>query len=351
MLEAWPDDARTRIEQGIEQGIAAHGRGSAGDDAARPPVAVLDWDNTTARGDIGDLAYAALLDQDLVRWPAEGARAWGALTESAARAIEGACAGHAGPDGRLPTSGESPCGIALAELGLDGSAEGAPAFAPAIGPHYRGSYGMMVRAFAGLSPAEVDALAESTIARALDRPIGARRRIGRAEIDDFVRIQEPVRALVERLRAGGIDVWIVSASFEPVVVAFARRLGIAADHVIGARLERGEDGRYLRTHPYEGALGPLITFDEGKRFWIRHAIFGMPVERALGPTAPSDPRPVIAAGDSDTDHAMLAEASALAILFDRGAPRVTCLARSAPERFVVLPQFVDPRPHAPVVCP
>lgn len=347
MLETWPDDARARIERVI----AAHGRGSAGYDAARPPVAVLDWDNTTARGDIGDLAFAALLDEDLVRWPAEGPRAWGALTEDAAQALTIACADRVGTDGRLSTRDEGACRVALGELGLDGSANGAPAFVPAIGPRYRGSYGMMVRAFAGLSPAEVDALAERTITRALDRPVGARRRIGRAEIDDFVRLQEPVRALAGRLRDAGFDVWIVSASFEPVVVAFARRLGIAADHVIGARLERGEDGRALLGHPYEGTLGPLIPFDEGKRFWIRHAIFGMPVERALGPTEPGDPRPVLAAGDSDTDHAMLAEASALAILFDRGAPRVTCLARSAPERFVVLPQFVDPQPHAPVVCP
>ncbi len=311
---------------------------------------MLDWDNTTARGDIGDLVLAALLDRDLVRWPARGARAWGALTDDAAAILERAAADHLLPDGRLRTS-DSPCGIALAELALDGSAAGAPAFEPAVGPYYRASYGMMVRAFEGLSAREVEQLADETVSRGLAQPIGARRTIGRAVLDDFVRIQEPVRALADRLRAEGIDVWIVSASFEPVVASFAARIGIPRERVIGARLLRDRSGVYLGTHPYEDVLGPRITFDEGKRFWIRHEIFGMSVERALGPTDPGDPRPVIAAGDSDTDHAMLAEASRLSILFDRGAPRVTCLARAHPERFVVLPQFVDPRPHPPVTCP
>ena len=34
--------------------IAAHGRFSNGFDATRPPLAVFDWDNTCARGDIGE---------------------------------------------------------------------------------------------------------------------------------------------------------------------------------------------------------------------------------------------------------------------------------------------------------
>jgi phosphoserine phosphatase len=346
MLVGWPEEARTRLEAVI----AAHGRGSAGYDASRPPVAVFDWDNTSARGDVGDLAFAYMLDHDLVRWPAPDLGAWGALTPAARTRIEAACPDHR-PGAVLATSDESACGIALAQVAIGGAIDGAPAFDPAMGRHYRGSYGMMVRVFAGLTEAEVTAIGEATVARALARPVGTRRTIGGVEFDDFLRLQDPMHALANRLRDAGWDAWIVSASFEPVVRVFAARAGYAPDHVIGARLEMGSDGRYLATHPYESTIGPLITFDEGKRFWIRHAIFGMSVEDAIGPIADEDPRPLLAGGDSDTDFAMLESASAMRILFDRGATRVTCLSRAEPDTFIVLPQFVDPVPHAPVDCP
>ena len=347
MLHDWPDDARARLESVI----ATHGRGSASFDLAHPPVAVLDWDNTSARGDVGDLAFAYMLDNDLVSWPEGGLDAWGPLTPVARARIEAACPTGRAAGARLPTSGESPCGVALAQVAIGDEIDGAPAFDPAIGPHYRGSYGMMVRVFAGLDVGVATEIAEATIARALARPVGARRSIGGVEFDDFLRVQEPVQALADRLREWGFDVWIVSASFEPIVRAFAARAGYPADHVIGARLDVGVDGIYLGRHPFEDTLGPLITFDEGKRFWIRHAIFGMPPDRAVAAPDPADPRPVFAAGDSDTDFAMLQSASAMRVLFDRGGPRVTCLARAEPDTFIMLPHFIDPRPHGAVECP
>lgn len=347
MLDGWPDEARARLEAVI----AAHGRGAASFDPAHPPVAVFDWDNTSARGDVGDLAFAYMLDHDLVRWPSGGLDAWGPLTPAARARLEAACPAGLASGAPLPTRGESACGVALAEVAIEGAIDGAPAFDPAIGPRYRGSYGMMVRAFADLNADAVTEIAEATIARALAQPVGARRTIGGATFDDFLRIQAPVRGLADRLRAAGFDVWIVSASFEPLVRVFAAQAGYPADHVIGARLAVGIDGMYLPHHPYEDTLGPLITFDEGKRFWIRHAIFGMSPERAIAAPEATDPRPVLAGGDSDTDFAMLEAASAMRVLFDRGAPRVTCLARREPDTFIVLPQFVDPVAHAPVECP
>jgi phosphoserine phosphatase len=346
-MDGWPDDARARLEAVI----AAHGRGAAGYDAAQPPVAVFDWDNTTARGDVGDLAFAYMLDHDLIRWPERGIESWGALTPVARARIEASCPAGLPAGAPLPTRGESPCGATLARIVLGGEIDGSPAFDPAIGPHYRGTYGMMVRVFAGLSAEAAREIGEATVARALARPVGSRRTIGGVEIDDFLRVQEPVHALDERLREAGFDVWIVSASFEPLVRVFAARAGFAPDRVIGARLETSAAGLYLPTHPFERTLGPLITFDEGKRFWIRHAIFGLSPERAIAAPIDGDRRPVLAGGDSDTDHAMLAYATAMRVLFDRGARRVTCLARAEPSTFIVLPQFVDPVAHAPVDCP
>lgn len=337
MLDGWPEDARARLESVI----AAYGRDSSSFEPTHPPVAVFDWDNTSARGDVGDLAFAYMLDHDLVRWPGDLA-AWGALTPAARARIEASCPSGLALGAALATSGESPCGAVLAQIAIGGAIDGAPAFDPAIGTHYRGSYAMMVRVFAGMSADQAREIGRATIARAVAQPIGARRTIGDVEIDDFVRLQEPVHGLSDALRAAGFDVWIVSASFEPIVQVFAAQAGFAPDHVIGARLEM-ENGVYLPRHPFETTLGPLITFDEGKRFWIRHAIFGMPTEQAMSAPGTSDPRPVLAAGDSDTDYAMLACASAMRVLFDRHAPRVTALAASQPETFIVLPLFVDPR--------
>lgn len=347
MLDGWPGDAGARLEAVI----AAHGRGSARFDPGRPPVAVFDWDNTSARGDVGDLAYAYMLDHDLIRWPDGGLDAWGPLTPAARARLITACPTDLAAGTTLPTAGDAPCGIALAEVALAGEIDGAPAFDPATTPRYRASYGMLTRAFAGLNVDVAREIGEATVARALAQPVGARRSIGGAEIDDFLRIQEPVRALVTRLREAGFDVWVVSASFEPLVRVFAEQLGYPADHVIGARLALGADGVYLGHHPYEDTLGPLITFDEGKRFWIRHAIFGMTPEAAIAAPGPQDPRPVLAGGDSDTDYAMLESASAMRLLFDRGGRRVTCLARREPDTFVVVPPFVDPVAHPPVECP
>lgn len=343
-LAGWPDAARARIEAVI----AAHGRGTAGFDPARPPVAVFDWDNTSARGDVGDLAFAWMLDHDLVRWPGSLSD-WGALTVAARSRLTEACSAPSA-GATLATHEDGPCRSALAEVALAGTIDGAPAFETMIGPRYRASYGMLTRLFARMTDAQAQEIGEHAVERALAQPIGARRTIGGETIDDFLRLQEPVHTLFERLREEGFAVWIVSATFEPVVRAFAARAGFSADRVIGARLDE-EGGVFVPRHPFEREHGPILTFDEGKRFWIRHAIFGMSAEDALGPIADEDPRPVLAGGDSDGDTAMLADASALSILFDRGAHRVTCLARAEPDRFVVLPQFVDPQEHPPVTCP
>ena len=61
---------------------------------------------------------------------------------------ETTCASGQPPGTPLRTRGETACALALAQVAIGGEVDGAPAFEPAIGPHYRGSYGMMVRVFA-----------------------------------------------------------------------------------------------------------------------------------------------------------------------------------------------------------
>jgi hypothetical protein len=341
----WSAPQRERIDAVITR----FGRGGPDHDPAHPPVAVYDWDNTSMRGDVGDLALLEMLDRDLVRRPADF-HAWGQLTSGALALLESACPGEAGA--MLSTSSDGPCRSAIAQLAYgDALEDGSPAFDPSRTASYRASYGMMTRIFAGMTEAEATAVGHATVDRGTSAPVGTRTRVGTQEIDGFLRLQEPMHALADELRGAGFEVWIVSASFEPVVRVAAALAGFAPDHVIGTRLVLGDDGRYLAEHPFERTLGPILTFDEGKRFWIRHQIFGAPVEHAMeAPTEAAD-RPVLAAGDSDTDRSMLVDASALAILFDRGAPLVTCLSRAEPERFLVATHFVDPQPPRAVTCP
>ncbi len=342
---SWSAPQRERIDSVI----ARFGRGGPDRDAVVAPVAVFDWDNTSMRGDVGDLALAVMLDQQRVRRPADF-RAWGPLTDGALALLEAACPGA--PDAVLETRRDGACRAAIAQLAIGGALEdGSPAFDPPRTSTYRASYGMLTRLFAGMTEAEATAVGRAAVERGTSAPVGTRLALGGQEIDGFLRLQEPMHALADELRAAGFEVWIVSASFEPVVRVAASLAGFAEDHVIGARLVMGETGRYLGEHPYERAFGPMLTFDVGKRFWIRHAIFGVPVETAMEAPGTRADRAVLAAGDSDTDVVMLADAEALAILFDRGAPLVTCLARAEPERFLALPHFVDPQPPREVRCP
>ncbi|MDQ3034387.1 MAG: hypothetical protein M3Y87_18410, partial [Myxococcota bacterium] len=78
----WLPENRARLERFLDE-LAAR-------DERR--VAVLDWDNTMIRGDIGDLVLAHMLERELVLQPP--GRDWsrlGALTEAARAALSTAC--------------------------------------------------------------------------------------------------------------------------------------------------------------------------------------------------------------------------------------------------------------------
>jgi phosphoserine phosphatase len=96
-----------------------------------------------------------------------------------------------------------------------------------------------------------------------------------------------VRWMMDRLRAAGFDVWIVSASPKPVVEVGAAAYGVPADHVIGTR---------LKPEP-NGALGievvPPIPWRQGKQEAI---------EALIGRKA------ALVFGDSWTDVEMLSAA-------------------------------------------
>ncbi len=109
-----------------------------------------------------------------------------------------------------------------------------------------------------------------------------------------------IRDLIAVMQHQGWEVWVVSASAEPLVRTFGQFYGIGPDHTIGMRLKMDDSGRYLP------ALSGPNTYRQGKV---------QAIDEIIGR------RPVFAAGDTDTDIDMLRSAR-YALLMDRGSAEV-----------------------------
>ena len=323
----WLPENRARLEAFI----GAHGRGSAGFDAARPPVILFDWDNTAMRGDIGDLAFSWALSHDAFALPVPGGfSSLGPLRPQVAAELDGA-------RGELTDA----CRSLLARVALTGrDLQDADAFTVPVGPTYKPSYALLSQLFVGLTHEEVAAIGRAALGRALDAPWGARADVAGTEVEAFARITPELRELTTLLRDEGFELYVISASHQALVEVAAAELGFAADHVVGMRPNLDAQGRYAAgfVDPTEGlAAEPITTYDVGKRIWALREVYGVRGAGLLDESASS--APVAVFGDADTDYAMLDWASELAFLFDRGYPRVSARAAERPERWAVQPVF------------
>jgi hypothetical protein len=156
--------------------------------------------------------------------------------------------------------------------------------------------------------------------------------------------------LIATLQANGVDVWVLSASSQPFVEAFADRVGIAADHVVGVRAIVDDAGKTTTKFQGCGAVadddGALITYLEGKRCWMNKAIFS--VSGGAAQAVQTDPalRPVFAAGDSDTDVSFLQDATGLRLVLNRNKKELMCNAyNDAGGTWLVNPMFIGPKPQ------
>lgn len=122
--------------------------------------------------------------------------------------------------------------------------------------------------------------------------------------DGRIHLRDEMRDLVAALHEAGWEVWVVSASAEPLVQAFAERYGLPAERVIGMRLAIDEAGTLL---PH---LDGPNTFRQGKVDAI---------DQRIGR------RPVFAAGDTETDLEML-RCAKHRLLMDRGDPPIRAIA-------------------------
>ncbi|MGW4162832.1 haloacid dehalogenase-like hydrolase [Streptomyces sp. NPDC004788] len=333
----WYGDNKARIERLI----ADHCQ-----DKGAKPVAVFDWDNTVIKNDVGDATLYWLLRNDRVKPPRHGdwttTSRW--LTPEAATALAAAC-----PTGvrTLPTATDTGCADEILSVyGKGATTGGEAAFAGYDHRRMEPAYAWLAQLLHGWTTRQVRSFAEAARAENLAAPQGATQQVGSAQVTGWVRYYEQQRDLIRALQQGGFDVWIVSASPEPVVDVWAEGVGVKPSHAVGIR-NTTEDGR-LTSHlkgcgTVRDGEDAMITYIDGKRCWINQEILGV-----HGPAAervqPAARRQVLAAGDSDTDVTFLRDATGLRLVLNRNKNELMCRAYDdADGRWLVNPMFIEPK--------
>ena len=347
---AWHGDNRERLEAMI----ARNGSASAGYDSEHPPVAIFDWDNTMIRNDIGDAYFAWLLNNDKVLRPDDWIRVSPWLRPAARQVIEAACGeGEAGRP--LLTSTDLGCADEIFAVYETGHVTtGQAAFVDEGYDHRRHvpRLAWPVHLQAGYTADELKGFAGQAVEQALAAEVGATMRVGGSyTMPAWIRIYDQTRDLMRALGENGFDVWVVSASPQPAVRAFAEHVTVEDDHVVGIRSALDPQGRLTYDLEGCGPVGPgenaLVTFAEGKRCWINKAIFGDTSAQAIERRSGNEARPFFVAGDADTDVSMLVDAVGLRLVINRNKPEVMCRAyHDADGRWLINPMFLEPLPRA-----
>jgi phosphoserine phosphatase len=193
--------------------------------------------------------------------------------------------------------------------------------------------GILAAMLAGMTVDQARGLAHDALARELARPTCTRDLGGAAPASEHVAFREglrprqAMRRLVSDLLERGVEVWVVSASPQPVVEVAARELfGIPPEQVAAVRT-RVRDGRLTDD------VQPPVTVRQGKREAIQ-ALIGR--------------RPALVFGDTWTDFEMLTYAERGVLIGEGHADLVETLRRDHPS-VTILPAFPDDPPFPP--CP
>lgn len=286
-------------------------------------AAVFDWDNTCIFNDIGDATFRWQLDQLLYRLPPDAMHHMlvdrvGAETQLST----GVALAHFATDIRTAYAALWPS----IKLGQAHVVRHTPAHfdfraklgalyhqmvqTPKIGAHF--AYSWLTQWFGGFTTAEVQELARNAAQAAHREPIGEATwqaaSPGRTGLQTWthrthVAPHPEMRDLFSALVRAGIETWVVTASYEPIVHAVAAlwHYPIPPTQILGMRLQRTAQGVAL---PYSAQHYPL-TYRQGKVDAI---------ERFVG--AP----PILVAGDAMTDYEMLTyHPASLRLLLNRNS--------------------------------
>ncbi|OKJ97123.1 hypothetical protein AMK26_29225 [Streptomyces sp. CB03234] len=342
--DGWYGDNRARLQELIDR----HGRCGESRTSGKKPVAVFDWDNTVIKNDVGDATMFWLLRNSRIRPPHGGD--WHTtsryLTDAAATSLAAAC-----PTGvrTLPTATDTDCADEILSVYGDGeTTSGDAAFTGFDHRRMEPQYAWLAQLLHGWTTRQVQDFAAAARAENLAAPIGAEQRVGSATATGWVRYYDQQRDLVRTLQKAGFDVWITSASPEPVVDVWARGVGITPSHAIGIR-NVTEGGRLTARLQGCGTVrdgdDSMITYIDGKRCWINQEILGVR-GAAAEQVQPAHRRQVFAAGDSDTDVSFLRDATALRLVLNRNKDEVMCRAYDNGDgRWIVNPMFLQPKPR------
>ncbi len=337
--------------QDLDAWIASQGCTNDDYKPNKKPVALFDWDNTVSKNDFGDAITFWLVANDKVRQPPmqDWTQTSGYMTAAGAAALTAACGTTVPAGDPLPTSTNTACADEILSMYIDNKTTGG---LTAFGGHdYRRmepTYAWTAQLMAGYTDAEVSQFATLAIGPQLTAAEGTTQTIGtRTGLNGWLRIYDQTKDLIEVFQSQGYDVWVITASPQPVIQAFTPMVGIDADHVIGIRSTKDSAGK--RTYSFEGCGDvpdgnqSLISYIAGKRCWVNKVVFGDNTARAML-KRPDGKRQVFGAGDSDTDIEFLRDAT-YKLAIDRNKSEIMCHAfYNANDQWRVNPMFIQPRP-------
>jgi hypothetical protein len=358
-LTGWRAENRTKLNQLL----LTKGLVSAGFDSKNRPVAVFDWDNTVVKNDIGDATFFWMIKNDKILQPA--GKDWGTtnanLKAEAKAALNAACDGLANALEPLPTSTNAACADALFHIYYNGKtpptsggAAGVAAWNNEITLTINNPYAWVSQLTAGYTPQQVRDFALAAFHQNNDAAIGAVQQVGNTpNLPGYLRIYLEIEDLIGAFVANGFDVWVLTASPQYIVEPLAARMGIPANHVVGIRPVLDANGKITAGLVGCGTIADgtdtMITFDEGKRCWINKAVFNVTASAQTMKQTDLTRRAVFVAGDSDTDIAMVKDATTLKLAINRGKVQLMCNAYSAISRdgaaskWMIQPMFIAPR--------
>ncbi|MFF3764659.1 haloacid dehalogenase-like hydrolase [Streptomyces sp. NPDC001922] len=351
----WYGGNRAKLQRMIDERGSCSAKSRSG---AGKPVAAFDWDNTVVKNDISDATLAWMLKHDKILQPTSWRATNKWMTADAHRALTRAC-GTSVPVGRpLPTSTDTGCTDEILDIyeGAKTSA-GDTAFS-GVWNHRRTvpEYVWITQLFAGHSPARLTEFARKARAENLAAPVGSVQKVGTHDWAGYVRYYEQQVDLIRTLRKAGFDVWVVSASAEPIVRAWAPGAGFTKNRVIGIR-NVVRDGRLTTGVQGCGDVkddtrGEALTYMDGKRCWINKGIYGIKGAEAWRQQDPAH-RIAFGAGDAETDVTFVDDATAGHLVINRNKTELMCRAYdNADRRWIVNPMFIEPkkRQSAPYRC-
>ncbi|MGW0533892.1 haloacid dehalogenase-like hydrolase [Streptomyces sp. NPDC003032] len=345
--EGWYGDNKARLQRMVDQ------YGRCGDGRGAKPVAAFDWDNTVIKNDVGDATMFWLLRNGKIRTPERGD--WRTtsryLTTPAAKALAKACpaTGTTLPTHRN-TARSAACADEILSVYSEGTTtSGRAAFDGFDHRRMEPRYAWLAQLTRGWTTRQVKRFAAAAREENLAAPIGTSQRVGTHEVTGWVRYYDQQRDLIRTLKKAGFDVYVVSASPEPVAEVWAAGkggVGIDARHTIGIRnvTAHGRQTAHLKgCGTAEDGDDSMITYIDGKRCWINKEIYGVR-GAAAEKVQPARRRQVFAAGDSDTDISFLRDATGLRLVLNRNKNELMCRAYdNGDRRWLVNPMFIEPK--------